>query len=81
MSGELTRAPVDGLTFSNGYHSAGLAEMLEVIMQHQDHFVDSAHCRPTGAWISVVLRNVRSEELLEGSPTDARSTASLVTIP
>jgi hypothetical protein len=41
MSRELTRAPVDGLTFTNGYHSAGLAEMLEVIMQHQDHFVDS----------------------------------------
>ena len=40
MSRELTRA-VDRLTFSNGYHSAGLAEMLEVIMQRQDHFVDS----------------------------------------
>jgi len=41
ISRELARAPVDRLTFSNGYHSAGLAEMLEVIMQHQDHFVDS----------------------------------------
>jgi hypothetical protein len=29
------------LTFSNGYHSAGLAEMLEVIMQHQDNFAPS----------------------------------------
>lgn len=33
-----TGASVDNLTFSNGYHSAGLAEMLEVIMQHQDNF-------------------------------------------
>jgi hypothetical protein len=40
MSRELTRA-VDRLTFSNGYFSAGLAEMLEVIMQRQDHFVTS----------------------------------------
>jgi hypothetical protein len=40
MSRELTRAG-ERLTFSNGYHSAGLAEMLEVIMQRQDHFVDS----------------------------------------
>ena len=28
----------DGATFSNGYHSAGLAAMLQVIMQHQDQF-------------------------------------------
>ena len=41
MSRGLTRTPVDGLTFTNGYHSAGLAEMLEVIMQHQDNFMDS----------------------------------------
>jgi hypothetical protein len=41
MSRELTHAPVARLTFSNGYHSAGLAEMLEVIMQHEDHFVNS----------------------------------------
>jgi hypothetical protein len=33
--------PSDGLTFSNGYHSAGLAEMLDVIMQHQDSFASS----------------------------------------
>jgi len=29
------------LTFSNGYYSEGLAQMLEVIMQHQDNFVPS----------------------------------------
>ena len=29
---------VDGMTFSSGYHSTGLAEMLEVILQHRDHF-------------------------------------------
>ncbi len=28
----------DETTFSNGYHSAGLAAMLQVIMQHQDQF-------------------------------------------
>jgi hypothetical protein len=28
----------DGTTFSNGYYSAGLAAMLQVIMQHQDQF-------------------------------------------
>ena len=30
-----------GMTFSNDYHSAGLAAMLEVIMQHQEHFPTS----------------------------------------
>jgi hypothetical protein len=35
-------APVSTLlTFSNGYHSEGLAQMLEVIMQHQADFVPS----------------------------------------
>ena len=33
--------PKAGLTFSNGYHSATLAEMLEFIMQHQDSFSTS----------------------------------------
>ena len=49
MSRELARAPVDRLIFSNGYHSAGLAEMLEVIIQHQDHFVDSRVRPRTGS--------------------------------
>jgi hypothetical protein len=30
-----------GTTFSNDYHSAGLAEMLDVIMQHQGSFASS----------------------------------------
>lgn len=30
--------PKTGLTFSNGYHSAALAKMLEFIMQHQNSF-------------------------------------------
>ena len=30
--------PKAGLTFSNGYNSAALAEMLEFIMQHQNSF-------------------------------------------
>ena len=32
---------MDGMAFSNGYGSAGLAEMLKVIMQHQDNFAPS----------------------------------------
>jgi hypothetical protein len=31
-------SPRDGISFSNDYHSAALAEMLETIMQHQDSF-------------------------------------------
>jgi hypothetical protein len=52
MSRELTRAPVAKLAFSNGYHSAGLAEMLEVIMQHEDRFVNS-RVRPRAGSIQV----------------------------
>jgi hypothetical protein len=33
--------PVAGLTFSNDFHSEGLAQMLEVIMQHQGSFMTS----------------------------------------
>ena len=52
VSSELTRVPDHKLAFSNGYHSAGLAEMLEVIMQHQDCFVAS-RVRPWAASIQV----------------------------
>jgi hypothetical protein len=38
MTRRPTGASVGRLTFSNGYHSAGLAEMLEVILQHRDNF-------------------------------------------
>ena len=41
MPSGTTAAARDGMTFSNKYHSAGLAEMLEVIMQHQDSFAAS----------------------------------------
>lgn len=34
-----TPTPKAGLTFSNDYHSAVLAEMLEFIMQHQNSFL------------------------------------------
>jgi len=33
--------PRDRITFSNDYHSAGLSDMLDLIMQHQDRFSDS----------------------------------------
>ena len=38
LSHRLAVAADDGTTFSNGYYSAGLAAMLQVIMQHQDQF-------------------------------------------
>ncbi len=38
MSHGAAVATDDGIMFSNGYASAGLAEMLEVIMQHREHF-------------------------------------------
>lgn len=41
------------MTFSNDYHSAGLAEMLEVIMQHQDNF--PLALKPGGGLIQVTL--------------------------
>jgi len=33
--------PKAGLTFSNGHHSVALAEMVDLIMQHQDSFSPS----------------------------------------
>jgi hypothetical protein len=41
------------MTFSNDYHSAGLAEMLEVIMQHQDDFAPAL--KPGSGLIQVTL--------------------------
>jgi len=46
--------PRDGMTFSNDYHSAGLTDMLELIMQHQDRFSDSLG-RPGAGLIQVTL--------------------------
>jgi hypothetical protein len=48
-----TESASDGMTFSNDYHSAGLAEMLEVIMQHQDNFAPSFN--PEAGLIQVTL--------------------------
>jgi len=52
MSRGPAAVPHDGITFSNDYHSAGLADMLEVIMQHQDNFSDSLD-RPGAGLIQV----------------------------
>ena len=41
MSSGSLKLPAAGLTFSNGYHSADLAVMLEQMMQHHDGFPDS----------------------------------------
>ena len=63
MSRGPTAVPRDGMTFSNDYHSAGLTDMLEVIMQHQDRFSDSLD-RPGAGLIQVTL------------PTDQESLAA-----
>jgi hypothetical protein len=49
-----TDTPRDGMTFSNDYHSAGLAEMLDVIMQHQNSFAASS-ATPGAGMIQVTL--------------------------
>lgn len=54
MSREPARIPVAGMTFSNDYYSAGLAEMLEVIMQHQGLFAASPIV-PGAGLIQVIL--------------------------
>ena len=41
MSHLPTATATRGMTFFNDYHSAGLAGMFEVIMQHQEHFTAS----------------------------------------
>jgi hypothetical protein len=63
MSCGATVTPPEGMTFSNNYHSAGLAEMLEVIMQHQDSFAASLG-RPGAGLIQVTM------------PTDQESLAA-----
>ena len=54
MPNGTTAATRDGLTFGNDYHSAGLAEMLEVIMHHQDSFASSLTA-PGAGLIQVAL--------------------------
>jgi hypothetical protein len=64
MSRGPTDSPGDGMTFSNDYHSAGLAEMLEVIMQHQDNFAPSL--KPGAGSIQVALPT-EQENLASGA--------------
>jgi hypothetical protein len=59
-----TDSPGDGIKFSNHYHSASLAEMLEVIMQHQDNFAPSLN--PGAGLIQVTLPTVQ-ETLTSGA--------------
>lgn len=63
MSNGPTAASRGGITFSNDYHSAALADMLELIMQHQDKFSDSLD-RPGAGLIQITL------------PTDQESLAA-----
>lgn len=60
MSRGPTATPSGGMTFSNDYHSAGLAGMLEVIMQHQEHFAASV---ATGAGLIQVTLPTEQENL------------------
>jgi hypothetical protein len=59
-----TGSPAGGMTFSNDYHSAGLAEMLEVIMEHQDIFAPSLN--PAAGLIQVTLPT-EQENLASGA--------------
>ena len=43
----------DGTTFSNGYHSAGLAAMLQVIMHHQDQFAPLRPASPSSTQVQL----------------------------
>lgn len=54
----------DGTTFSNGHHSAGLAAMLQVIMQHKDHF--AAPHRP-GSPSSIQVRLPTEQDTIEAN--------------
>jgi len=54
MPSATTAAARDGMMFSNDYHSVGLTEKLEVIMQHQDSFVASL-LAPGAGLIQVML--------------------------
>ncbi|HLW55407.1 MAG TPA: hypothetical protein VKW06_21440 [Candidatus Angelobacter sp.] len=54
----------DGMTFSNDYHSAGLAHMLGVIMQHQDSFAPSL--KP-GAGLILVTLPTEQENSMSGA--------------
>ncbi len=64
MSREPTDSPGDGMTFRNDYHSGALAEMLEVIMQHQDNFAPSL--KPGAGLIQVTLPT-EQENLASGA--------------
>jgi hypothetical protein len=54
-------APDDGIMFSNDYASAGLAEMLEVIMQHSDRFTAPLTPGPS----SIQIKPPTEQETLE----------------
>jgi hypothetical protein len=54
-------APRHGIRFSNDYHSAALAEMLETIMQHQDSF--AACLVSPGAGLIQVTQPTNQESL------------------
>jgi len=51
----------DGIMFSNGYDSAGLAEMLKVIMQHSDRFTAPLTPGPS----SIQIKPPTEQETLE----------------
>src|SRR5579864_75213 len=65
MPNGTTAAARDGIRFSNDYHSAGLAGMLKIIMQHQESFAAASLMAPGAGLIQVTL------------PTDQESMAAM----
>jgi hypothetical protein len=65
MQREAAGTQADGMTFSNDYHSAGLAEMLEFIMQHQDSFATLNLTPKTGS--IQISRPTEEEKLAAGA--------------
>ncbi len=63
MSHGAAAATDDGIMFSNGYDSAGLAEMLKVIMQHSDRFTAPLSPGPS----SIQIKLPTEQETLEAS--------------
>ena len=63
MSHGAAVATDDGIMFSNNYDSAGLAEMLKVIMQHSDRFTAPLAPGPS----SVQIRPPTEQETLEAN--------------
>lgn len=66
MSAGSSKVPVAGLTFSNGYYSADLAQMLANMMRHQEGFPNSL-CGESGVNLIQVQPPTESDRLKAGA--------------